>query len=89
MNQKDKKVPIFKEDDFLPYVDTSAFFSYIFLSICFLFGSLFYNSQLISYGVVPLAFANMVGCYSTEKYILYVVDITYVFYILLHIKTLI
>ena len=90
MNKKSEsklsKKYIFSEDDFFSYVDSSAFIFYIFLTIGSLFSALFINSQFAIYGLIPLSFSDMVGCYPSEKYILYVVDMTYIFYGLLFYK---
>ncbi|KAK6090973.1 hypothetical protein P3W45_000218 [Vairimorpha bombi] len=78
----------FMENDFLPLLDNSPFILYILLSILSLFGTLVYNAQCFIFGLVPLSYANLVGCYHTEKFILYVLDGTYLVYLMIFYKTL-
>lgn len=74
---------VFREVDFIKHIDNGPLVFYVVLSILMLIVSLFYSLKLSLYGAIPLILANFVGSYKEDKYILNVINVTYIMFFML------
>lgn len=62
-----KDVKIFNEHEYYMHIDGLPFILYILLTIISLITVLTYNNQFLIYGLIPLSYCNMVGCYTGDR----------------------